>query len=52
MRYDNVLLGQVYRTPRAAVIDDMKQLWNDDIRVITKNLEKNLLHCFFVHHES
>jgi hypothetical protein len=31
--YDNVLLGQGYRTPRGAVIDEngaVEQWWNDD----------------------
>jgi hypothetical protein len=28
--YDNVLFGQVYRTPRGAVIDEYEAMVNDD----------------------
>jgi hypothetical protein len=49
--YDNVLLGQGYRTLRGAVIQ-----WSNSEMMISrgkpKDSEKNLLQCNFVHHES
>jgi hypothetical protein len=46
--YDNMLLGQGYRTPNAAVINGGMMIG----RRKSKNSEKHLLHCHFVYHES
>jgi hypothetical protein len=52
--YDNVLLGQGYRIPRGAVIDENG--WSNDGMVIERgkpnNSERNLLHFHFVYHKS
>jgi hypothetical protein len=51
--YDNVLLGQDYRTAHGAVIDEHVEEWRNDIdRIKPKNLDKNLPQCYFFHHKS
>jgi hypothetical protein len=49
--YDNVLLGQGYRTPRGAVIDEYGATMGWWLAGEQKNSEKNLLQCHFGHCE-
>lgn len=49
---DNVLSGQGYSSSQGAVITSMEQSCNDyQWGKIEETWERNLLHCYFIHHE-